>query len=274
MKLMTLVWEDHTGELTGIEKAILLKLADHSSEDGRRIFPSLDTVSNHTGFSRSTVIRTLKTLEEKKRIRRTKRRKGIAYMSNSYIINVNLLHKKAEISRVDKLKKGSVRETLGVVSERHQGSVRETPDPSHDPSLRNNNKEPSVDKSENKEEVAVSKKDVVVDKLVKELKKINVTPTSIEHWIRKYGRERIAEKLEHMKTLTNEPRSRASWLSAALSRGFIKPTELEATSAHASHTLATDTIAHIDAISERARTPKAIAAGKHALAKLKRAKHV
>lgn len=158
IKLMSLVWDDHTGELNGIEKAILVKLADHSSDDGMRIFPSLDKLSLDTGFNRRTIIRHLKTLEDKKRIKIIKRKKGVINISNSYKINVDLLQKYAAKSSVDKMPKASVYETLGVVSNRHGGSVCESPDPSikpilynlNDPNTRARKANTSVDKPKKK----------------------------------------------------------------------------------------------------------------------------
>ena len=68
---MTLIWQDHTGELTGIEKAVLLKMADHAADNGTQIFPSIKTLALDTGFSEKTVRRAINTLIEKKRLSKT-----------------------------------------------------------------------------------------------------------------------------------------------------------------------------------------------------------
>ncbi len=102
IKLMSLIWEDHTGELTGIEKAILLKLADHSSEDGMRIYPSFETLALNTGFGLRTIARNIKSLQDKGRIRRIRRRKKGVQTSNCYRINIKILEEKSKKSDVDK----------------------------------------------------------------------------------------------------------------------------------------------------------------------------
>lgn len=64
IKVMTAVWELEEG-LTGIEKAILLKLADYGSNSGHSIYPGLRTLERKTSFHRNTIIKSIKSLQQK-----------------------------------------------------------------------------------------------------------------------------------------------------------------------------------------------------------------
>lgn len=207
IKLMAMVWDDHSGNLTGIEKSILLRLADFAADNGTQIFPSLTTISQDTSHSRSTVIRTLQALESKKYIKKTNRQKNVTNITNLYRIDI------------DKLKKGSITVTPGVVSHRHQGSVTVTPDPSIDPSHRsiNNNK---AQNQPQKTEPKKSQNDVVI-KLTKILKenKIEVHEKTLVSWIKAYGEKRILDSIQIMKSSKNI-RNPSGWLIESLKQGF------------------------------------------------------
>lgn len=153
IKLMSLIWDDHTGELTGIEKAVLLRMADFAAENGTQIFPSYKRLSEDTGFSESSVKRAIVALIQKKRISKTRRSRKLQHITNLYRINVTVLKEKTIVplpadyvpvhKSVDKSctkEGGGVTQTQGVVSYGHKGGVTVTDKPSLDPSLRSSNR--------------------------------------------------------------------------------------------------------------------------------------
>ena len=63
IKLMRAIWDGRESlGLSGIDAAILVKLADFAQDDGSSVYPSLEHVANKTGFSRSTIKRSIKLL--------------------------------------------------------------------------------------------------------------------------------------------------------------------------------------------------------------------
>lgn len=90
-KLMTLVWSNQTENLSLTEVAILVKLADISSDDGTGIWPSISTIAQATKAARRTVIKTLKALGGKGYlIKRSRFIKG-NQTSNEYFLNARRL---------------------------------------------------------------------------------------------------------------------------------------------------------------------------------------
>ncbi len=136
---MSLVWADHTGELTGIEKAVLLRMADFAADNGTQIFPSTKRLADDTGFSDKSIRRAIVSLVKKKYISKTIRTNKAVHISNLYRINVNTLQKAADMNPVKKktpvnksgdkhgIKQGGgVTETPGVGSQAPGGGVTET----------------------------------------------------------------------------------------------------------------------------------------------------
>lgn len=143
IKLMSLIWQDHTGELTGIEKAILIKMADYAADNGTQIFPSVKTLALDTAFSEKTVRRAINTLIEKKRLTKTIRSRKAVHISNLYRINTAALQQAAPVNKpVNKrgiTKEGTPSQSVGVLPERPEGTPSQTsnPPPNHhiDPPL-------------------------------------------------------------------------------------------------------------------------------------------
>lgn len=131
IKLMSLVWQDHTGNLSGIEKAVLLRMADFAADNGTQIFPSVTRIALDTGFSDKSIRRAINSLVEKKYISKTIRSRKTVHISNLYRINTATLSK-AVNKPVDNpcIKEGGgVTQTPGVGSQRPEGGVTETRDP-------------------------------------------------------------------------------------------------------------------------------------------------
>ena len=51
-------------DLPHTELFVLLAITDHADHDGRNMFPSIDLLAYKTGYSRSTIIRTLNRLHK------------------------------------------------------------------------------------------------------------------------------------------------------------------------------------------------------------------
>jgi hypothetical protein len=64
MKAIDLISEKGRRVLGSTVKAVLLALADHSSDDGENVYPSVELLSDKTGFSCQTVITTLSALRK------------------------------------------------------------------------------------------------------------------------------------------------------------------------------------------------------------------
>lgn len=66
MSIESMVWALEQGDgLTTNEKFVLLGIANHASPQGKRAFPSMDTLARYTMLSRSTINRCVKGLVEK-----------------------------------------------------------------------------------------------------------------------------------------------------------------------------------------------------------------
>ena len=140
IKVMSSIWDDHSGLLTGIEKAILLRLADFGSDSGVDIWPGKSKLSKDTGFSPETIKRVLRSLSNKKIISIKHRKKDVTNDindTNLYTINVDLFDKNKPGDPKPIVGVGSVRPRVtvgsirppGGVCETLQGGVCETPDP-------------------------------------------------------------------------------------------------------------------------------------------------
>lgn len=179
---MALVWANRT--LSGIQKAILLKLADHGNDQGESIFPSITALSETTGFHRSTVLRTIEDLVELGILKKKKRRKADGtYTSNNYKIVLSKLStnpvdnpvvKKAP-SRT-KRPGGSSRERQGVVAESDTKHKHETL----------NNETLNVMSAN-----AVDEGSDIRDQLTK----IGVVPPDIKRWVARWGEDILYHEL-------------------------------------------------------------------------------
>ncbi len=96
------------------EKLVAWALQEYADKQGI-CFPSLQRIADDIGISKSTVIRSLKVLEEQGFIKRHYRKD----QSNVYELDYS----------VDKYQSSRCQRDTGVVSERHQGGVCVTPEP-------------------------------------------------------------------------------------------------------------------------------------------------
>ena len=66
MSIEAMVWAlEQEGDLTTNEKFVLLGIANHADPQGKRAFPSMDTIARYTRLSRSTINRCVKELLKK-----------------------------------------------------------------------------------------------------------------------------------------------------------------------------------------------------------------
>ncbi|HIC1303016.1 TPA: helix-turn-helix domain-containing protein [Escherichia coli] len=105
----------HTEVGNPMHKLVLLKLADNANDNGE-CYPSYQHIAKQCEIGKSTAMRAIDALCEKGLLIKQPRYLigGKEQTSNFYVIVLPSLQ-------------GSVRETPGVVSERHQGSVTVTP---------------------------------------------------------------------------------------------------------------------------------------------------
>lgn len=61
VKIMGVVWD---ANLRSTEKLVLLAYADHAQHDGTRVYPSIESIAQKTGFSERTVQNATRSLEE------------------------------------------------------------------------------------------------------------------------------------------------------------------------------------------------------------------
>jgi len=224
LKVMCLVWSARGNVLTSAEKSILLRMADLGGHDGNGIYPSMNTLSLDTGLSRSTIIRSISTLEKKCILKKKHQfRKNLTSTSNLYSINVSKLESLSKVSGSEPLKKvvvsskkGSVTMTPRVVSPRHQGSVTMTPlDPLIDPLHRNNNSK-TVKTIE--EPVVVFNEDE--KRLRQELQTIKMTDSDALDLIMSHGVLKVTEKLKMLRGLIARPSNPIGWIKSACQKDF------------------------------------------------------
>jgi hypothetical protein len=110
VKVMTMVWEIKLG--SAARKAVLLKLADCASDSGECIFPSKRTIADATELSTETVKRVLREFREEG-VLRVVRWGGPTAGPTRYRMDLGKLR--------------------GVGSQRPQGGVTVTPNPSIEP---------------------------------------------------------------------------------------------------------------------------------------------
>lgn len=91
--LMSLVWEVKFP--THVQKLVMLKLADHSSDDGESIFPAVATLAYQIGCDERSVQRATKAIEGCGLIRKVHHGGRGAKDTNRYEIDVDLLIKLA-----------------------------------------------------------------------------------------------------------------------------------------------------------------------------------
>ncbi|NPR74032.1 helix-turn-helix domain-containing protein, partial [Escherichia coli] len=113
MRLMVEVFHTEVGN--PMHKLVLLKLADNANDNGE-CYPSYQHIAKQCEIGKSTAMRAIDALCEKGLLIKQPRYLigGKEQTSNFYVIVLPSLQ-------------GSVRETPGVVSERHRGSVTVTP---------------------------------------------------------------------------------------------------------------------------------------------------
>ncbi len=137
-KLMTLVWDNESGNLNYTETALLVKLADFSSDDGTGIWPSINTLVKKTKICRSTVITTKQSLCDKNYLCQRERSKDGRQTSNEYFINAKKLW--------DEANKEAPTAPFTDLFKEEEGSPSHTPPQSvtHTPPVRHTHPNPSL----------------------------------------------------------------------------------------------------------------------------------
>lgn len=123
---MSAIWNDRTNRLTGIETAILIKLADHGSAFANNIFPSIAFLAASTKFSERTVQRAIDSLVKKKVLKKQIRIKNKKQTSNKYLLNFKFFSIKHDNLKDSKQLKKS-KKIKARVSESHPPGVSVTP---------------------------------------------------------------------------------------------------------------------------------------------------
>lgn len=98
--VMNLIWADESGRLNGTEKAILIKLADHGNDEGLNIHPSIEQLVRSTGFGKTTVVKTLKSLSDKGYLIRLTHGKNKKEASTYQILLKRIVDKSKESRKV------------------------------------------------------------------------------------------------------------------------------------------------------------------------------
>lgn len=78
-------------KLTHGERAILKEMADFAREDGTRVYPSFNTLSRRTGYSRRQVIRIVKSLVLKGYLIKVKEADRAEHRATEYRINLDMI---------------------------------------------------------------------------------------------------------------------------------------------------------------------------------------
>ncbi len=153
---------DNPDVFSNIYESHLFVVLSRYCNNGGVAFPSYSTLAKLCYCSKSTVIRCIKSLEEKKLINKVIRTKKIndkkvndtnVYTVNNlkkYIVEDNFKEIKKDKEVVSEKYQGGVTDTLGVVSQVHQGSVCGTP--KKELLIKNNIKKNTTTKKGNDEE--------------------------------------------------------------------------------------------------------------------------
>jgi hypothetical protein len=196
--------------LTGIETAVYARMALYASEDGAKIYPSLNTLVAELKFSKSTIQRTIKALLDKRRIVLAKQGNSQTHKSNEYKINLTLLPRCVAIQMptytdvVDNYVDNTpisvynpgdnsspiVPENIGAVPRETRGAVVTAPTHNHISQSLNKNhmiKEPHTD-------------------IKNDLLMMKVNKKSIEKWVNEFGFTALTEIIVAMREHESEQR--------------------------------------------------------------------
>jgi hypothetical protein len=212
IKLMSLIWEDHTKQLTNPEKSVMTRLADFASDSGESIFPSLNRLADDLSLSRRGVIKIIDSLIEKGYISKLNRTKeNGSNKSNLYTINVEKLESNVDKS-VDKMcmnKRGSEPRSPGGSEPCSPGMVNHVHPIHHiKPSL----------KKHHIDEDAFCENEFLKEEIIKKLTLWGVVKGDIVNWIRKYGLDILNYQISLVEEGGKSIRSKGASLRGALNR--------------------------------------------------------
>jgi hypothetical protein len=191
---MSAIWKNQSLGLSGVETAILVKMADHAADNGTQIFPSFQTISKSTKFSVRAIKYTVADLVKRKIIILVKRGNSKTHKSNLYRLNLKMIiqeEKPVENKQKTPHKKSN---SVPPPSARRAPALVHHVHPNHhqDPSSLNDHirgASQGVDKHD----------DFLKNDLFMKLKQMNVADKSINGWIREFGVERIFYQIALMK---------------------------------------------------------------------------
>lgn len=212
IRIMSLVWGDHSGSLSPMEKLVLLRMADFAADDGSSVYPSLNRIASDNSMSRRTVIRSIKSLIEKNILIKVEASSPKDYISNVYRIDISILEKLKNLPPDLPLvsqSHPSDRVSPPLVTECHPPSDRVSPNPSYKPSLININKKilskDSIQKDSRKfyGQSTESVDNSVVRSLTPRMKAENDTSSLFEQWWDVYPKKtgKIAAHLSFRKAI-------------------------------------------------------------------------
>lgn len=116
IKLMSLIWEDHTGQLSASEKSVLIRMADFAADDGSSIYPGYTRIGKDTSLSYETVKRSVWSLMEKGYLIKVKNENRWSGKAAVFQINVKKLEESKQLSLkpkpVDNSNRTMVTETI------------------------------------------------------------------------------------------------------------------------------------------------------------------
>ncbi len=120
IKLLSQVW---TLGLPHSEVLVLMALADHADDDGRRVWPSVAYTAWKTGYGERAVRRILRSLQSKRIIEAVAHEKGGRSWATEYWLHLENAVKKAAFQRPSRER---TRESIGV-SEPQKAAISDTP---------------------------------------------------------------------------------------------------------------------------------------------------
>jgi hypothetical protein len=125
-----MAWVFNNSTSTGIDRLVLLAIADAANDEGAEAWPSMSTIARKAGVDKRTVARSIARLEQLGELRRSRNggRPGHGGVSNSYRVCMASPQKEGQSAPSDGAPLGAERPEVGAESPFSGGG--ESPDPS------------------------------------------------------------------------------------------------------------------------------------------------
>lgn len=120
---------DEAGLFSNVYESHLYIILSRYCNNNQIAFPSYSKLAELCYCSRSTIIKCMTSLEEKGYINKLKRKNDNRKINDTNLYTINNIKEYIEVTseKKNKMKGGSVSDTLGVVHQVHQGSPSDTP---------------------------------------------------------------------------------------------------------------------------------------------------